>query len=169
VTKYADSIEDGRFTTKGLNRTLFFSEIVMNKFIKNNSKTTALPPPFHPQLESFLENKKIVDVSLVDNKLNTQKDLVECFIKEVDSTTVFNYIYSDDISYQKWINTYSAHKQAVDELRANKQTVLLEYDRNNFRYINEDEYNEEQLLLIETFPFHVIENFESNSAKLNCS
>lgn len=98
-----------------------------------------------------------------DNRRVPRNDLVAEFEKDIDSLTVFEYVYTDDITYQDYINVLSAHNEAVLKLKKNNSNInydqmISEIYSNPF--IRNKKHQAELRRLDEKFPLLITERFE---------
>ncbi|WP_282044220.1 hypothetical protein [Winogradskyella flava] len=98
-----------------------------------------------------------------DNRIVKPNDLVTEFQKHIDSLTVFEYVYTDNTTYQDFINVLSAHKMAILELKMSNskfdyEEMILEIHRNQFS--RDEKLNAERDRLRKNFPQLITEKFE---------
>ncbi|RZN80244.1 MAG: hypothetical protein EVB11_11780 [Winogradskyella sp.] len=82
------------------------------------------------------------------------------FKKYISQSTIFEYIYGDEVTYQDYINVLSAHKQAVLKLRMTEDfhNIDKQYYYNQFN--RDEELNQERKHIIDKYPFQITEKFE---------
>lgn len=95
-------------------------------------------------------NKKEVPLNMLSRKLKNH----------INKSTLIEYIYADNVTYQDYINVLSAHKTAVWKLRAteNYDVIDAQYYQNQFN--RDEELNKERWRLREKYPIHITERFE---------
>ncbi|BAO74793.1 hypothetical protein WPG_0563 [Winogradskyella sp. PG-2] len=78
----------------------------------------------------------------------------------INESSVIEYIYDDNVTYQDYINVLSAHKMAVWELRGAEvySEIVESIYRNQFS--RDEELNKERDRLRERYPFRITERFE---------
>lgn len=78
----------------------------------------------------------------------------------IDRSTIIEYIYANNVTYQDYINVLSAHKTAVWELRTteNYDVIDLRIRRNPFS--RDKELTKERNRLREKYPIYITERFE---------
>ncbi len=155
IIQYPNDRKNARFSLKGIYKYLYFSDIeIINK--DSSQKAFPLPPPLK------IDYKEKILVRINDNyqfnNVSVKNDgLVEFFVKRINDSTVFHYEYDDSLSFQKYITLFSAHNQAVEDLRVNDQRVELIMD-SKFRYTNEEEFEKDQSRLRKKYPLNYFEN-----------
>lgn len=86
--------------------------------------------------------------------LNNNIELENRLAKTHLESTIFEYNYQSDVTFQEYISVLAAHFSTVEKLRKEKQTIFKknQYERN-------ESYNEEQKKLRESFPIFILEKF----------
>ena len=153
VTKFNDENLVSRFDNRGLIKKLHF--------IATPDSASKIPLP--PELQNTVVIKTI-QVYLkgkeyfFENEKVKENDLVDYFVKHIDSVTQFNYVFTKNINYQSYITLFASHKQAIQDLRYNDERVKLKF-KDYFRPLNRKEYEEDQLRLQRKFPLLFVETY----------
>ncbi|MEO1030937.1 MAG: hypothetical protein AAFX55_06015 [Bacteroidota bacterium] len=127
-------------------------------------------PPRVPDWDLFKEREfsDTIRISISDkivmNGLSVSLDRLTDELKPyINSSSIFEYIYSDNVTYQDYINVLSAHKMGILELKMSNskfdyEGMILEIYRNPFS--RNDEHSEELTRLDKEFPLQITERFE---------
>lgn len=125
-----------------------------------------MPPPI-TDLELDKELKFIDTLRLhISNKveingLNVSLNMLSRKLKNhIDRSTVVEYIYSDNATYQDYINVLSAHKTAVWEMRATENYDEIDASIRRNQFSRDEELTKERNKLREKYPMHITERFE---------
>lgn len=157
------TISDGYWYTtwdamKGLKKPLLLCEGIID--------STGIPLPSLSYVDVNTYKQKFSKVIVVkigkkvtfNGLLIPQDEWYDQFKNHVDTTSLFQYIYSKQLDYQDYINVLKTHLKAVDDLR--KENVLVEYEscyEEGMYKDNWTELEEDQNRLIKDFPINVIE------------
>ncbi|WP_045469075.1 hypothetical protein [Winogradskyella sp. PG-2] len=124
-------------------------------------------PPRIP-IWDFKKNLKIQDTLRlkvsnrieIENKMVPLNKLSKVLKGHINESSVIEYIYDDNVTYQDYINVLSAHKMAVWELRGAEvySEIVESIYRNQFS--RDEELNKERDRLRERYPFRITERFE---------
>ncbi|MEM0518161.1 MULTISPECIES: hypothetical protein [Aequorivita] len=153
ITKFNDEALVNRFDARGLHKELHFI----------NTPDSASKIPLPPQSKDAVASKTIKiylseNAFIVDNEKIAENELVEFFIKHIDSVIQFNYVYNDNVTYQTYITLLASHKQAIQDLRYNDERVKLKFE-DYFRPLNRKEYEADQQRIHKKYPLLIIENY----------
>ncbi|MBD09455.1 MAG: hypothetical protein CMC68_01690 [Flavobacteriaceae bacterium] len=149
-----------------------------NNQIKNYISTSlheAFPrKPNEPPRVPFFDKYKELEFSdtirvnigkkiMINGDVVVFEDLVDKFKLHVNSSTIFEYVYTDEASYQNFIDVLSAHKKAIKQLKVRDSKfdydeMMLQIYRNQFG--RDTILNNERDRLREKYPIHIIEKFE---------
>lgn len=135
ITVSSDTKGIERYAKYGISRRIS-TPVYLNK----NKFLPPLPVSFEEDQYEFIPI--IIDsVCMIKGKKYVNgNELIEAFERYIDSSTVFRYEYSDNISYQNYIKILSAHKQAIFKMKKDEGLFLKEdgcYDN----YVNDDQFN----------------------------
>ncbi|WP_422105765.1 hypothetical protein [Winogradskyella sp.] len=113
---------------------------------------------FSDTIRVHITNKILVNDSPV-----SLKNLVNKFEYFISPSITFEYVYTDDTTYQDYINVLSAHKSAIRELKVSNsiydyEAMILEIHRN--RFSKDEKLNAERSRLDAEFPLLITERFE---------
>lgn len=153
ITKNNDENLVSRFDNRGLVKELHFINT------PDSVSKISLPPE---QKDSLIS--KTIQVYLGENeylfgnKKIKKNELVEYFIKHIDSATQFNYVFNNSNTYQSYITLLASQKQAIQDLRYNDQRVELKFGE-NFRPVNRKEYEKDRERLFNKYPLLVTETY----------
>jgi len=154
-----ENIETYRFVSHGFNRNL--NESVL-KHKKNHG---ILLPPF-PPIPEYLGGivfKDTVEVSVgrdikFSHLVVNEKDLVKLFEKNFSKTTLFEYRFSSNVAYQKYIVVISAHIKAINNLRENNAPKNINFSEPTYWLSSKD--REKLYELKKRFPIYYKEIIE---------
>lgn len=152
-------------TTRFYNQQLRYN---LSLSIKNFFEYKIAPPPPLPFDELWYENKKIRDtisVNIADkifvNDIETEIDkLSEGLKKYIKPSTIFEYTYSDSLTYQDYIDVLSTHKKAVYELRDTEGFSVIDRQFHRNQFISDKALNIERQRIIDKYPINVTERLE---------
>ena len=152
---YNDDLLSRRFERRGLKK---YISLYVERFLVDGE---IIPLPYF--VEESKAYKDTLRISIGDdikvNGLPISKDiLIRKFKNSVNTNTAFEYQYNTDTKYQTYITVFSAHSQAVDELRKKEQTIFPE----NPQFLEYSEYkkfSDEQWKLKKKYPLTIIEKF----------
>jgi len=153
ITKLSDENLVSRFDNRGL----------VKKIGIINTPDSVLKVPLPPQPNDDVVSKTIQiylgeNNYLIGNEEFKKDELVEFFVKHIESATQFNYVFNKNVSYQSYITLLASHKQAIQDLRYNDERVKLKF-KDYFRPLNRKEYEEDQKRLKKKFPLLLIETY----------
>lgn len=153
VTRFANEELVSRYDMRGLVKRLNFIGI------PDSIAKIPLPPESTDSVVSktiqvYLGEKEYV----FENEKVNKNELVEYFVKHIDSSTQFNYVLDESITYQSYITLLASQKQAVQDLRYNDQKVELKF-RENFWPVNRKEYEKDRDRLLKKFPLLITETY----------
>jgi len=103
---------------------------------------------------------KISD-KIVINNLEVPLNMLPRKLKtHINQTSIIEYIYSEDATYQDYINVLSAHKTAVWELRATENYDKIDEMIRRNQFSRDEKLYEERNRILEMYPFRITERFE---------
>jgi hypothetical protein len=153
VAKYSNEDLVSKFDHHGTYKRLHFIKI------SDSSLKTPLPPEPKDSIVSKTIQVHLGEKEyLFDNKKVKDKELVEYFVKHIDSSTQFNYILNDKVTYQSYITLLASQKQAVQDLRYNDQKVELKFGE-HFMPLNRKEYEKDKERLFNKYPLLFTETY----------
>jgi hypothetical protein len=159
VTKREEPQFTSRFEIRGIYKQL--AMLTEKEYQELNSPSP--PPPFPPEID--LSNKRVVEVVIENNKetligkksFSNKEKMINEFRQMINTRTVFNFVYEDDLTYQNYITVFAAHRQAVNELRE----FYFQMEEPIFGPKEEREkYDKEKLRVWRKFPIMQLDNFQ---------
>lgn len=144
---------------------IMFEPVGIKKFItpqvlKLKDRIVMPPPPpipFENWVDETISDTLRIEVEssvLVNNLVVEKPRLKQIFKEKYKVSTLFLYQYSPNTTYQDYINVLEAHSEALDEIRAEHQTV---FDTGNYP---SNAYREEQSELRFKFPLKIGEQLD---------
>lgn len=124
-------------------------------------------PPRIPGWDLYKEQKFQDTLSVyisegiqIDNLEISQSMLSKKLKTHINISSIIEYIYGENVTYQDYINVLSAHKIAVWELRAteNYEEIDTQFQKNV--YSRDEKLYEERDRIQNKFPFRITERFE---------
>ncbi len=153
ITKFSDKNLVSRFDNRGLVKELHYintpnsvSNIPLPPLPKDTVVTKTIQVYLGEKVYSF-ESEKV-----------KEDELVEYFVKHIDSATQFNYVFNNNSTYQSYITLFASQKQAIQDLRYNDQSVELKFGE-RFRPLNRKEYEKDRERLFNKFPLLITETY----------
>ncbi|WP_178987575.1 hypothetical protein [Winogradskyella schleiferi] len=124
-------------------------------------------PPKVPGWDFYKEQKFQDTLSVhisesieIDNREVPLNMLPRNLKTHINQTSIIEYIYADDATYQDYINVLSAHKTAVWELRATENFDKLDEMIRRNQFSRDEKLYEERNRILEMYPFRITERFE---------
>jgi hypothetical protein len=127
--------------------------------------------PPRPPFGNYLQEYEFTDTIRIDvqkkirfnESFITIQDLTTKIKNSYSSSTLFEYTYTKETTYQDYINVLSAHKQAILDLKRrhskyNYDEMILEIHRNQFSI--DKKLNNERSRLNKLFPLLITEQFK---------
>jgi hypothetical protein len=91
-----------------------------------------------------------VSLNMLPRKLKTH----------INKSSIIEYIYADNVTYQDYINVLSAHKTAVWELRAVENYAEIDSKIRRNQFTRDENLNKERDRISEKYPMRITERFE---------
>jgi len=151
-----------KYNPRGIFSRIYFGSSISQKFGKQTGLNLNDFPPAPPEPRPSFSNKEIIKVNIaseayrVDDKFINSSNFFELFFQKINNKTIVHFIYEESIPYQNYITVYSEYRRAVDSLRRGEQIVELK--SKNFKFINLNEYIEDQNRVKAMFPILYFEN-----------
>ncbi|WP_405572976.1 hypothetical protein [Winogradskyella sp. Asnod2-B02-A] len=124
-------------------------------------------PPRVPGWDFYKEQKFQDTLSVyisegieIDNLEIPQSMLSEKFKNYINKSSIIEYIYGENVTYQDYINVLSAHKIAVWELRATENYEEIDAQIRKNVFSRDEKLYEERDRIQNKFPFRITERFE---------
>lgn len=124
-------------------------------------------PPRVPGWDFYKEQKFQDTLSVyisegieIDNLEIPQSMLSEKFKNYINKSSIIEYIYGENVTYQDYINVLSAHKIAVWEVRATENYEEIDAQIRKNVFSRDDKLIEERDRIQYKFPFRITERFE---------
>lgn len=142
-----------RFERRGIKK-LITQDILSIKSNANNIQYPEIPYEKNTKIKDTI--KILVGKKILFGKegILNNKDLGNRLAKANLETTIFEYNYNKDVTFQDYISVLATHFSAVEKLRKDKQTIFI-----NYEYERNEPYNKEQKKLREIFPIFILEKF----------
>lgn len=161
--KYVVSdLSRNKYNPRGIFSKIYFGLDINQIFGEETSLFLNDFPPAPPEPHPGFLNIEIIKVNIfsdifkVNDTLIHSYDLFELFFRKLNNKTGVHFIYDESIPYQNYITAYSEYRRAVDSLRRKHQNVELV--SKNFRFLNLNEYVEDQNILKAMYPIIYLEN-----------
>ena len=154
VTYITDSASQFRKT--GVTHFLSYTE---DEIIKNNSKYNfpKTPPSFIVPPPRFLMDKELIEV-IIDNgyfingELYNKERVLDFFIKNSNSTSVYVFNYKETTTFQDYISLLATYRVAIDDLRVNEMEVFDEFEHRVDGIYDNEAYVEDQKRIKRLYP-----------------
>ncbi len=120
---------------------------------------------FYEEKNKVFEDTVKVEVGqslLIDGSKVLSGQIMETYMRLINENTIFQYQINSKTKYGDYITSISAHLAAIDSLRENSRRVTLRFDDIELKYINKNEFLEEEQRLRNDFPFIMFEKFIDN-------
>ena len=154
VTQYHKPKYTSRLEFNGLKKGLMFFNIEMDSI---HGKPMPSLPKLQLEKEDTILNIFIGDKITFNNSEIKKEELYTFFKSKINRTNIFNFKYSEDLPFQKFITVYSEYSKAVDELREEIQNVP--YDENNYSLHYQEKYERELNRIKAFYPKKYLENY----------
>tara|TARA_R110000850_G_scaffold16697_6_gene51856 strand:- start:46833 stop:48266 length:1434 start_codon:yes stop_codon:yes gene_type:complete len=147
---------------RGIYTKIFFGLDIHQIFSEETGLFLSDLPPGPPEPHPGFLNLEIIMVHIssdsfkINNTIIEKTNLFDKFFEKLDSTTGVHFMYEESIPYQDYITVYSEYRRAIDSLRRKHQKVELK--SKNFRFLNLNEYKEDQNRLKAMYPIRFLEN-----------
>ncbi|MBC3847608.1 hypothetical protein H8K90_14520 [Winogradskyella echinorum] len=150
----------------------FYNNQLMHRIspsLKDELPGTARPP-MPPPIEDFELDKELKFMDTLRVHISSKveigglvvplKMLSKKLKNHINKSTIIEYIYTENVTYQDYINVLSAHKKAVWELRATENFDEIDSLIRRNQFSRDEKLNNERDRIKEKYPLYITERFE---------
>ncbi|WP_299115260.1 hypothetical protein [uncultured Winogradskyella sp.] len=146
----------------------FYNNRITHDISSSIEKLDVYASPPKPERFSIYGNRVFTDTIVIDvsheisvNGIGFSIDNLKQELRNyVDESTIFEYRYDNNTTYQDYINVLSAHKSAVKELRDAEDYSAIDAEIHKNQFNRDEKLNKERRRIMDKYPINITERFD---------